>query len=109
MGLRFAPGQAPAALGVPAYGLVDDVVELRAIVGDARARRLGERVAEARDPGRILEAAFVDHVASRDDTLRAPVVEALRAGSVMDTVAGSAGLSVRQLHRRSRYWFGYGP
>ncbi|MYW11062.1 AraC family transcriptional regulator, partial [Streptomyces sp. SID2563] len=49
-GIRFAPGAAPALLGVPAHELRDLRVPLAALWPGAPVRRLTERVAEAADP-----------------------------------------------------------
>ncbi|MEV6401166.1 DUF6597 domain-containing transcriptional factor, partial [Streptomyces sp. NPDC051907] len=43
-GVRFAPGTAPALLGVPAHELRDRRVDLADLWGGALARRLTERV-----------------------------------------------------------------
>ncbi|MFF3314190.1 helix-turn-helix domain-containing protein [Streptomyces sp. NPDC003035] len=110
-GIRFAPGDAPALLGVPASELRDRRVELGALWGEARARRLGERVAEAPDPAAALEDLAVRRAADvppPDPLLRA-VVRRLHAGRPVAETAELAGLGARQLHRRSLDAFGYGP
>ncbi|MCZ7431149.1 helix-turn-helix domain-containing protein [Streptomyces sp. WMMC1477] len=116
-GLRFAPGTGPAVLGVPARELRDQRVPLDALWPGARVRRLTERVTEAADRGEALEElAALDGLAARSRTPEAPgrelhpaVARALAAGRSVADVAREAGLSERQLHRRSLDAFGYGP
>ncbi|MFE7583478.1 helix-turn-helix domain-containing protein [Streptomyces gardneri] len=110
-GIRFAPGEAPAILGVPAHELRDRRVALGAIWGEAEARRLGERIAEASDPAAALEALALRTAArapAPDPLLRA-VVARLDAGRPVAETADAVGLGARQLHRRSLEAFGYGP
>lgn len=110
-GIRFAPGDAPALLGVPASELRDRRVELGALWGEARARRLGERVADAPDPAAALEALALRRAADAPapDPLLQAVVRRLRAGRPVAETAEAVGLGARQLHRRSLDAFGYGP
>ncbi|MFE5482486.1 helix-turn-helix domain-containing protein [Streptomyces sp. NPDC056527] len=110
-GIRFAPGDAPALLGVPASELRDRRVELGALWGEARARRLGERVADAPDPAAGLEALALHRAteAPAPDLLLRAVVQRLRAGRPVAETAEAVGLGARQLHRRSLDAFGYGP
>lgn len=105
IGLRFAPGQAPAALGVAADELTDQVVELSAIVGDVAARTLLDCCCEHGVPA--LERAFFERVEC--DGQRESVVAGLDRGWSVEAVSDRAGLSARQLQRRSLAWFGYGP
>ncbi|MEU3481536.1 helix-turn-helix domain-containing protein [Streptomyces sp. NPDC033754] len=110
-GIRFAPGEAPAILGVPARELRDRRVPLDAFWGEAVARRLGERIAEAPDPAAALEALALRRAADApapDPLLRA-VVARLDAGRPVAETADAVGLGARQLHRRSLDAFGYGP
>ncbi|MFI9742619.1 helix-turn-helix domain-containing protein [Streptomyces sp. NPDC052494] len=110
-GIRFAPGEAPAILGVPARELRDRRVPLDAFWGEAVARRLGERIAEAPDPAAALEALALRRAADApapDPLLRA-VVARLDAGRPVAETAEAVGLGARQLHRRSLAAFGYGP
>ncbi|MGW2013851.1 helix-turn-helix domain-containing protein [Streptomyces sp. NPDC001927] len=110
-GLRFAPGDAPALLGVPASVLRDRRVELGALWGEARARRLAERVSAAPDPAAALEALAVDRAADAQDPdpLIRAVARRLAAGRPVGETAEAVGLGARQLHRRSLDAFGYGP
>ncbi|MFJ9038077.1 DUF6597 domain-containing transcriptional factor [Streptomyces sp. NPDC102406] len=111
VGIRFAPGTAPAYLGVPAHELRDRRVELAALWRGADARRLAERVDAAPDPATELERAAVRLVAAAapPDPLLARVVAALGAGRGVAEVADMTGLNARLLHRRSLAAFGYGP
>lgn len=107
-GIRCAPGTAPALLGVPAHELRDRRVELADLWGGAASRRLAERVTDAADPAAALEAVALEH-AGPPDALVAAVVRSLDAGGTVAGAAAAAGLSARQLHRRSLDAFGYGP
>ncbi|MFE7574151.1 helix-turn-helix domain-containing protein [Streptomyces sp. NPDC057521] len=110
-GIRFAPGAAPALLGVPAHELRDLRVPLAALWPGAPVRRLTERVAEAADPAAALEDIALDRAARTgppDPVMRA-VATHLEAGGSVAEAARSAGLGPRQLHRRSLTAFGYGP
>lgn len=110
-GIRFAPGQGPAVLGVPAHELRDLRVPLDDLWGARTARLVTERVAAAADPGAALEAVAQDRLADAgppEPYVRAVVAD-LAAGRPVAAVAESTGLSERQLHRRSLAVFGYGP
>jgi AraC-like DNA-binding protein len=111
VGLRFAPGTAPAVFGVPAHELRDRRLPLDALWPAAVVRRLAERVADAADPGAVLESIATDRLARADppDPGLAEIVARLRAGDPVAAVADAVGLSSRQLHRRSLAAFGYGP
>jgi AraC-like DNA-binding protein len=105
-GLRFAPGAAPALLGVPAHELRDRRVRLAAIWPDAEVRRLAERVAEATDPADALSRLLSPAPA---ELWVADLVAGLRAGHGVHQLADRLALSERQLHRRCLTLFGYGP
>ncbi|MFF7441278.1 helix-turn-helix domain-containing protein [Streptomyces sp. NPDC008122] len=110
-GIRFAPGDAPGLLGVPAHELRDRRVALGALWGEAAARRLGERITQAPDPAAALEELVLRRAAEApgpDPLLRA-VVARLAAGRPVAETAEAVGLGARQLHRRSLDAFGYGP
>lgn len=110
-GIRFAPGTAPALLGVPADALRDLRVPLAALWPGAPVRRLTERVAEAADPAAALEDIALDRAARTeppDPVMRAVAARLEAGGSVADAAHG-AGLGTRQLHRRALTAFGYGP
>ncbi|MFP3987220.1 helix-turn-helix domain-containing protein [Streptomyces sp. E11-3] len=110
-GIRFAPGTAPALLGVPAHELRDQRVVLADLWPSARARRLAARIDASGDPASGLEALAVRLAADTgppDPQLR-QIAADLNAGlSVADTAA-RADIGARRLHRRSLAAFGYGP
>lgn len=117
-GVRFRPGKAPGFLGVTASELLDQHVALADLWGQAAARRLTERLAEA--PGAEAAAMLLDGaVADRARTARAsdPVVDALvgllreRPAARGAVRAASLELAVgeRRLHRRCQAAVGYGP
>lgn len=110
-GVRFAPGTAPAFLGVPAHELRDLRVELADLWGGAEARRLAERIGGAPDPAAELEAVAQGRAAAAvpPDPLLSEVVRHLDAGGTVAGAADAVGLGARQLHRRSLNAFGYGP
>ncbi|MEW9529477.1 helix-turn-helix domain-containing protein [Microbispora sp. NPDC049125] len=114
IGLRFAPGTAPAILGVPAHELRDRRVPLADLWPSASARRLAERAAVADDPGEVLQEAAMRRLRSLDgpagpDRVTAGVVDGLRSGLPVSGIADAAGVSERQLRRRCLGAFGYGP
>ena len=114
-GVRFWPGHAPVALGLPAAELTDRQVWLSEVWGrrgallaeemhdaptDAAAwalleRLLAERVAEAARPDPIVDAA-------------AAVLRDARRSNIAN-LAGSLGVSERQLLRRFTADVGFGP
>jgi AraC-like DNA-binding protein len=114
-GLRFAPGTAPALIGVPAHELRNRRVRLADLWPASRVRRLTalvERVGA--DTARVDRAggALEEIALSLDpapDPFLAELVRRLRAGEPVATIAADSGLSERQLHRRSLTAFGYGP
>ncbi|MET9429573.1 MULTISPECIES: helix-turn-helix domain-containing protein [unclassified Streptomyces] len=110
-GVRFAPGDAPLILGVPAHELRDRRVDLDALWPGARVRRLAERVSAAPDPVAALEelALRLAAEAPRPDPLLRAVVAGLAAGRPVAATAAAVGLGARHLHRRSLDAFGYGP
>ncbi|MEV8591140.1 DUF6597 domain-containing transcriptional factor [Streptomyces sp. NPDC051180] len=110
-GIRFAPGGAPAFLGVPAHELRDRRVPLGALWDGAEARELAERLTEAVDPAGALDAFVLRRAAAApapDPLLRA-VVARLAAGRPVAETADAVGLGARRLHRLSLDSFGYGP
>lgn len=111
VGVRFAPGVAPALLGVPAHELRDRRVDLTDLWPGPEARDIAERVATATDPAAALEAAALRRVAlaGPPDPLLRAVVDGLDAGRTVGSVAETVGLGTRRLYRRSLDAFGYGP
>lgn len=110
VGLRLAPGSGPRVLGLPAHELRDARVPLDALWPQRRVRELVERVALAPDRAAALEALAAGRLREAPgDPLMDAVAAGLRAGESVASVARGAGLSERQLHRRSLAAFGYGP
>ncbi|MFK4102046.1 helix-turn-helix domain-containing protein [Streptomyces sp. NPDC019531] len=108
VGLRFAPGSAPAFLGVPAHELRDLRVELADLWPASEVRRLRGRIAKAQDPATALEGIALERADPPHPVLRA-LVASLDAGRPVAVIADELGLGARQLHRRSLAAFGYGP
>ncbi|WP_093470496.1 helix-turn-helix domain-containing protein [Streptomyces melanosporofaciens] len=123
VGLRFAPGQGPAVLGVPAHELRDQLVPLAALWPGAEVRRLAERIADAERiaeaertavrqavQGRLLEEAALGRLrtAKPPDPVLAAIVAGVSRGTGVAGIAAAVGLGERQLHRRSLAAFGYG-
>jgi AraC-like DNA-binding protein len=102
--LRFGSGSGPVVLGVPASELVDRQVPLEELWPAADVRRL----AEAADPLAALEEAAAARWREPDRAMVA-LARAARAGVPVGVFADRAGLSARQLQRRSNTAFGYGP
>lgn len=99
-GLRFAPGFAPAVLGVPGHVLRDTRVELDAIWPAAEARELAELVGSARDRGAALEDAARLRL-GRAGPVAAWTRDAVRqlGGASVAAVAGSLGYRLKTLAR----------
>ncbi|MEV0359446.1 helix-turn-helix transcriptional regulator [Nocardia sp. NPDC050697] len=110
-GFRFAPGTAPAVLGVPAAEVRDRRVELAALWPAKTVRALADEVGAAPDRAAALEAVVLRRAAGRPapDPALGRVVAALDAGHPVRYVAEHAGWTARTLHRRSLAAFGYGP
>ncbi|MET8326525.1 DUF6597 domain-containing transcriptional factor [Streptomyces sp. NPDC005181] len=110
-GIRFAPGTAPALLGVPAHELRDRRVDLADLWPGAEVRVLTERVADAADPAAALESLALRRAAATGppDPLMRSVAGELALGRSVAATARTAGLGARQPHRRSLAAFGYGP
>jgi AraC-like DNA-binding protein len=107
--IRFAPGTAPGFLGVPAREVVDHRVPLADLWSPGRARWLANRIGKATDPAPGLEEAAIALFDEPPDRLVGQVVHGVRRGVAVPALAGSVGLSERQLHRRCLDAFGYGP
>lgn len=122
-GIRFRPGTAPAALGVPADALRDARVPLAELWGGPAAGRIAEAVAGAADGPSALLAAVLPRLcaAPAPDPLAGPILAAAArppasgaSGAApgelgVGALAERLGLSERQLRRRSLAAFGYGP
>lgn len=98
-GVRFRPGAVGAVFGVPVEALRD----LRVPLADLPAFEL-------RGPGDLVRATALRLRGTPGPDPAAPAIaRALRAGGRVAEVAADLGLSERQLHRRCRAAFGYGP
>ena len=110
-GLRFAPGQGPRLLRVPAREVRDRRVPLDALWPSARARRLAERAEH--DPAAALESWAAARTRELDDPAAGRtypgLAAALERGSTVAEVAARSGLGERQLRRHCEAVFGYGP
>jgi AraC-like DNA-binding protein len=108
-GLRFRVGAAGAALGLPASELLDEIVPLVEIWGDA-GRRLADRVALAERPLDALVAGVADRIPAPGDELVREAVFRLRRGEdSVERLARATAMSQRQLRRRFERGVGYGP
>jgi AraC-like DNA-binding protein len=106
--VRFAPGTAPAYLGLPAVELRDQHPPLADLLPDAQARALNEAVAEARDPAMAIEERVVPHLRTGSpDPMAGAVAARLEAGARVGPTAAEIGLSERQFRRRCLEAFGY--
>ncbi len=108
-GIRFAPGTAPALLGVPAYELLDQRVELADLWPAGRVRRLTGMVEAAPDPRTALEELARASGPAAVDPALLHTARRLREGAAVADVARETGVTARTLHRRSLTAFGYGP
>jgi AraC-like DNA-binding protein len=105
--IRFAPGTAPAFLGVPAHELRNLRVPLHDLWPGRRVRRLTAAIDAADDRAEALESALLAMDAAVDP-LAVPLLARLRAGRPVAAIAADIGLSERQLHRRGLTLYGYG-
>ncbi|MES4887202.1 helix-turn-helix domain-containing protein [Streptomyces sp. NPDC096012] len=110
-GVRFFPGTAPALLGVPACELLDHRADLADLWPAVRVRRLRDRVEAAPDAATALEEIALDRSvwSAAPDPWVHRLVERLEEGRAVSAAAAELGIGARQLHRRSRAVFGYGP
>jgi AraC-like DNA-binding protein len=102
--LRFAAGTGATVLGLPADELTDRQVPLADLWPATEVRR----IAEAADPESALLAAALRRWQDPDRAM-VEVAARARAGLPVEAIAAGCGLSPRQLHRRCRTAFGYGP
>jgi AraC-like DNA-binding protein len=116
LGLRFVPGAAGTALGVPASELRDDTVELADVWGD-EAAWLTERVATAPSPAlalvalaaAITERRAAERAVEPDSLVAAAARELEQPGVRVRELGATLGVSERQLRRRFDDAVGYGP
>lgn len=112
VGVRFAPGAAAAVLGAPLDQLRNLRVPLAELWSPAAARELAERAALASDPAQVLAEAMRRRITDPPDPTAGAIVRTLEVATGPGAVARLAdqlGLSERQLQRRCRAAFGYGP
>jgi AraC-like DNA-binding protein len=112
LGLRLRPGVAGAVLGMPASEVLDVHVRLEEVLGPS-ARDLAERLGDTErddEAFELLEETVGSRIEDGPDHL---VLAATRRlgfpGSRVDRLAGSLGISERQLRRRFNQSVGYGP
>ncbi|MEV5649827.1 helix-turn-helix domain-containing protein [Nocardia sp. NPDC052254] len=110
-GIRFAPGTAPALLGVVAPELLNSRVDLDRLWPARRVRHMADLVTAAPDPAAGLEeiARRCAAAAGPPDPLLTQIVWRLDAGASVGDTAVALGLGARRLHRISVAAFGYGP
>jgi AraC-like DNA-binding protein len=111
VGIRFAPGAADSVLGLPLDAVCDQRVPLEELWGGA-ADALAERVALSDQPEVALATAVQDRVSEAPDPTAAAIARQLEFAAgpgVVSGVADEVGVSERQLQRRCRTAFGYGP
>jgi AraC-like DNA-binding protein len=101
--LRFAAGTGPPVIGLPADEITDRQVPLDDIWPAAVVRRLADVSSRA-----DLERAVLGRWRPPDPAM-VEVARRARAGQPVDAIAAGCGLSPRQLQRRVRGAFGYGP
>lgn len=112
IGVRFGPGAAGAALGLPAHELCNLTVALEDVWG-AEATELAERLAAAPPAGRL--ALLAAEVARRLDGARAPDPLVMRASALLARgvpvaeTSREVALTDRHLRRRFHDAVGYGP
>jgi len=109
-GVRFHPGAASTALGVPADELRDRRVPLGALWGDAVAAAVADR--GTGDPVALARALLgrLGGVEDPDARVRAAARQLSRAPATpLPALAGAVDLGERQLRRRFAAAVGYGP
>ncbi len=111
VGIRFAPGAADAVLGIPLDAVRDQRVPLGEVWGPI-AEELAERVALSDQPEAALATAIQQRITAPPDPTAAAIARQLECAAgpgVVSDVADDVGVSERQLQRRCRTAFGYGP
>jgi AraC-like DNA-binding protein len=109
VGLRFAPGDAPVVLGVPASELRDQRVLLDDLWPTAMVRQFADHVSAAPDRGSALEEIVLRLPGLVRDRAVAGIVASLSAGGTVAATAEALDMGERRLHRRCLDAFGYGP
>jgi AraC-like DNA-binding protein len=111
VGIRFASGAAQGVLGVPLDVLCNLRVPLSELWGPV-AEELAERVALSARPELALAAAVRERITAPPDPTVTAIARRLEfavGSGVVSGLAADVGMSERQLQRRCRAAFGYGP
>jgi AraC-like DNA-binding protein len=114
VGVRFKPGRAVAFLDEPLLPLVDSLTSLEDFWGHGATDALGEVYAERSDHGwvnylsRVLRSRL-RRAAARESETVAGLVRLAHTDVLVDTLAESAGLSIRTLQRRFATHVGLSP
>jgi AraC-like DNA-binding protein len=111
VGIRFVPGVASEVLGIPLDELRNMRVPLAELWGPV-ADELAERVALCAQPEQALVAAVHERITEPPDALASAIAHRLEFATgpgVVTRLAAEVGVSERQLQRRCRTAFGYGP
>jgi AraC-like DNA-binding protein len=111
VGVRFAPGAASPVLGLPLDELSNLRVPLTELWGSV-ASELAERAAGADRPEQVLAAAVRCRITDPPDPTATAIAHSLEFAAgpgVIGRLAEDVGMSARQLQRRCRAAFGYGP
>ena len=108
VGVRFRPGAWRAVFGIPADRMTDRIVPLEDLWGN-RARRLLDRLAEARTPSEC--ARILSPPPSEPPPLQGAIaaMERFYGCISMDEMARHCGMSPRQLRREFLEQTGLGP
>lgn len=118
VGLRFQPGHAPPALGLPASALRDERAGLEELWGAGPTAAVAERLADAGPQAApaVLESVVRARIAGAPpadrliDGLLATLTDPVHQGpGLISTVAAHLGVTERTLHRRCTAAIGYGP
>jgi len=118
VGLRFRPGHAPPALGLPASVLRNERADLAELWGAGPTGVVAERLAAAGPQAApaVLESAVRARMAGAApadrliDGLLATLTDPVHQGpGLISTVAAHLGVTERTLHRRCTTAIGYGP
>ncbi|MFC6706346.1 helix-turn-helix domain-containing protein [Flexivirga alba] len=113
VGLRFASGVGPAALGTPADELTDRFVPLTDVWARGRRQRIEDtaaRLGESPASDETVAGALMRELGPlTPDPLHLRVARLAASGAPMAALARSVDLSPRQFQRRSHQAFGYGP
>ena len=111
VGVRFAPGASSAVLGIPLDVVRDLRVPLREFWGPV-AEELAEQIAVSERPELALLTAVRRRITAPPDPTASAIARRLEFAAGPGVVSGLAaelGVSERQLQRRCRTAFGYGP